>query len=212
MSSRNPYGESGGNPYQPNPYPPTLTDDPSGGQRPRRRRPTALIVILGIIGICLLVCVGVVIYAFTQIGPGFKRNLSHVTATEVAGQIGNGRPVGPGEYVLTADDLTTGINRQIADNQTINGVQVAIQPDGVEITADLGRQTVSYRTNVVAENGEIRLADAKADAGFIGNVVPSDWVAGGIQDGLNSYFRANNLRVASVILEPGQMRIVTELR
>lgn len=208
MSSRNPYGETADNPYERSPYE-LPTDDPHG-RSPSRRRPTALIVILAVISMCLLVCVGAVIYAVTQIGPGFKRNLSHVTATEVASQIGDGRPVGPGEYVLTAQDLTSGINRQIANDQNVDGVQVAIQPDGVEITADLGSQTVSYRADVVAANGEIRLTDVKADAGFLGNVVPGDWIAGGVEDGINDYFRANDLRVASVTLEADQMRIVTE--
>ena len=210
MSSRNPYGEPASSPYEPNPYAQPPMEDPYGRQPTPRHRPTALIVILAIIGMCLLVCVGVVVYAVTQIGPGFKRNLSHVTATEVASQIGDGRPVGPGEYVLTAQDLTSGINQQIADDQNVDGVQVTIQPDGVEITADLGSQTVSYRADVVADGGEVRLTDAKANAGFLGNVVPSDWIAGGVEDGINAYFRANDLRVASVTLEPGQMRIVTE--
>jgi hypothetical protein len=206
----NPYGPGGqpvADPYQqggyPNPY----------GTPPRRRRPVALIVILSIVGLCLLVCVGTVVFAYTQIGPGIRDTVSELTSTEVAQQLG---PVGaaePGIYVLTAEALTAGLNQQLASNGSdISAAEVAIDPTRIRITVDLGSQTVAYQAGVAVEDGRIRLTDAQADAGFLGNVIPEDWVAGGLEDGLNAWFTASDLTVSSIELAEGEARVTTQRR
>lgn len=199
----------GDNPYDQNPY------GQESGRAPRKRRRTALIVILGFLGLCLLVCVGGVVYAFTQIGPGIRDSVSDLTATEVASQLDQAGAARPGNYVITDGELTAGINRQLAadgDSGSIHGVEVSIEPTGVEIVIDLGGQTAGYRAGLGVEDGEIRVTDPEADAGIIGNLIPKDWIAGGLQDGLNAYFDANDLTVTSVELAQGQVRIATQQR
>jgi hypothetical protein len=198
-------------PYGRNP----IADDPQAQGNPpaRRRRPTALIVILGIVGLCLLICAGVVVYAFTQIGPGIRDSVSGLTATGVAAQLNTVGVTGPGNYVITDQALTDGINQQLAaDSGDVRGVGVMIDTTGVEIIVDLGGQTLGYRAGLEADGGEIRLTNPQADAGIIGNLVPTDWIAGGLEDGLNSYFRANDLTVSSVELAKGQVQIATQQR
>lgn len=198
-------------PYGRNP----VVDDPYSQGRPsaRRRRPTALIVILGIVGLCLLICAGGVVYALTQIGPGIRDSVSGLTSTGVAAQLNAVGATGPGNYVITDQALTDGINQQLAgDSGNVRGVGVTIDTSGVEIIVDLGGQTLGYRAGLEADGGEIRLTDPQADAGIIGNVVPTDWIAGGLEDGLNSYFRANDLTVSSVELAKGQVQIATQQR
>lgn len=202
--SRDPYGQD--------PY----AGDPQGWQPPaptRRRRPTALIVILGTVGVCLLICLGGVAYALTQVGPGIRDSVRELTSTEVAAQLSGAGATGPGNYVITDQALTDGVNRQLAgDSGSVQAVGVTIDTSGVEVIADLGGQTVSYRAGVEAEDGAIRLVNPEADAGIIGNVIPKDWIAGGLEDGLNSYFRANGLTVTSVELAQGQIQIATQQR
>ena len=202
-------GRYGGNPYDHDPY------GQMGGRPPRRRRRTALIVILGVIGLCLLICVGGVVYAFTRIGPGIRDSVSELTSTEVATQLDQVGAARPGNYIITAEELTTGINRQLAadgNSNSIQGVEVMIDPAGVEIVIDLGGQTAGYRAGLGVEAGKIRVTDPEADAGIIGNLIPTDWIAGGLQDGLNAYFEANNLTVTSVELAEGQLQIATQQR
>ncbi len=210
-SAQDPYGQD---PYGENAY----DQDPYGqepGHPPRRRRRTALIVILSVIGLCLLICVGGVVYAFTQIGPGIRDSVSDLTSTEVATQLDQAGAVRPGNYVITAQELTTGINQQLAsdsESDTIQGVEVMIDPSGIEIVIDLGGQTAGYQAGLGVEDGEIRVTDPQADAGIIGNLIPTDWIAGGLQDGLNAYFEANDLTVTSVELSEGQVQIATQQR
>lgn len=201
-----PYGEI---PYDEDPY------GQAPGRPPRRRRRTALVVVLGVIGVCLLICVGGVVYAFTQVGPGIRDSVSELTSTEVATQLDQAGATRPGNYVITAEDLTTGINQQLAsdgNSDSIRGVEVMIDPTGIEIVIDLGGQTAGYRAGLGVEDGEIRVTDPEADAGIIGNLIPTDWIAGGLQDGLNAYFEANNLTVTSVELAEGQVQIATQQR
>ncbi len=209
--ARDPYGQrsDGGSPYEQNAY----GQEP--GRLPPKRRRTALIVILSILGLCLLVCVGGVVYAFTQIGPGIRDSVSELTSTEVASQLDQAGAARPGNYVITDEELTAGINRQLAadgNSGSIQGVEVAIDPTGIEIVIDLGGQTAGYRAGLGVEDGEIRVTDPEADAGIIGNLIPTDWIAGGLQDGLNAYFEANNLTVTSIELAQGQVQIATEQR
>ncbi len=193
-------------PYGRNPY-----DQPA--QPPRRRRRTALVVIMAIVGLCLLLCIGGVVYAFTQIGPGIRDSVSGLTSTEVAAQLDRAGFAGPGTYVITDDELTAGITRQLAsDSGDIQAVEVIIDPAGIEFIVDLGGQTAGYQAGLAVEDGEIRLTDAEADAGIIGNLIPTDWIAGGLEDGLNAYFRTNGLSVTSVNLLPGQVEIATAQR
>ena len=200
---RDPYGQD---PYAQAPYGAPL-------QPPRKRRRTALTVILAIVGLCLLVCIGGVAYAFTQIGPGIRDSVSGVTSTEVAAQLDRAGVAGAGTYVITDDELTAGITGQLAsDSGDIQAAEVMIDPAGIEIIVDLGGQTAGYRAGVAVEDGEIRLTDAEADAGIIGNLIPTDWIAGGLQDGLNAYFQANGLLVTAINLLEGQVEITTERR
>ena len=66
------------------------------------------------------------------------------------------------------------------------------------------------RTGVVAEDGEIHLTNPQTDAGILGNVIPDNWIAGGLEDGLNEYFSANGLVVTQVELAEGEARVTTE--
>lgn len=179
----------------------------------RRGRPTALIVILAVVGLCLLVCVGGVVYAFTQVGPGIRDSVSELTSTEVASQLDTAGVTGPGNYVIRDEALTDGINRQLAgDSGNVHAVGVTIATTGIEIVVDLGSQTVRYRAGLEVADGEIRLTNPEADAGIIGNLIPKDWIAGGLEDGLNAYFQANDLTVTSVELAQGQVQIATQQR
>lgn len=199
---RDPYGQ---HPYAGNPY-------DQAAQRPPRRR-TALIVILSVVSLCLLVCLGGAVYAFTQIGPGIRGSVSGLTSTEVAAQLDQAGSAGPGTYVITDEELTAGITGQLADDSgDIQAVEVIIDPAGIEIIVDLGGQTAGYRAGLAVEGGEIRLTNAEADAGIIGNLIPTDWVAGGLEDGLNAYFRTNDLNVTAVDLFDGRVEITTEQR
>lgn len=213
--SDNPYdqGSYARDPSGPGPAAPGGQDDPDvAGRPPRRRRPIALIVILAVVGVCLLLCVGGVAYAFLQVGPGLRDSISDITSTQVADQLGDA-PAGPGTYVITADQLTAGLSRQLAaDGGTAEAAEVTIDPSGIEVRVDLGGQTVSYRAGLAVADGEIRVTDAEADAGVIGNILPVGWVAGGLEDGLNAWFSANGLTVTAVELGDGQVEITTEPR
>ena len=207
---QDPYAQD---PYGQNPY----DQDPSEqtpGTRPRRRRRTALIVVLSVVGLCLLICVGGVVYAFTQIGPGIRDSVSELASTEVASQLEQAGATGPGNFVITDEQLTTGINRQLAvnDSGSIQGVEVVIDTTGIEIVVDLGGQTAGYRAGLEVADGRIRVTNPEADAGIIGNLIPTDWIAGGLEDGLNAYFETNNLTVTSVELSQGQVQIATQQR
>lgn len=211
------------NPYDQAPYArdpagagravPGEQDDPdAAGRSPRRRRPVALIVILAVVGVCLLLCVGGVAYAFLQVGPGLRDSIRDITSTQVADQLGDAS-ASPGTYVITADDLTAGLSRQLAaDGGTAGAAEVTIDPSGVEVRVDLGGQTVSYRAGLAVADGVIRIIDAEADAGIIGNVLPAGWIAGGLEDGLDAWFSANGLTVTAVELGDGQVEITTEPR
>ncbi|HEV2527283.1 MAG TPA: hypothetical protein VGT61_02395 [Thermomicrobiales bacterium] len=210
------YGPQGAGPYQQpgNPYGMDPHQQGAPKELPRRSRRrgrrVALTVILSVVGLCLLICAGTVVYAYTQIGPGIRDGVSNLTSTEVARQLNAVGPAEAGTYVISAQDLTAALSTQLAgESANVQGAEVTIQPDGIVITVDLGAETVGVRSGVVAENGEIRLTDPQTDAGFLGNVIPDDWVAGGLEDGLNSYFAANGLEVTGVELAEGEARITT---
>ncbi len=206
----NPYGGNpyGGAPYGGNPY----QSGYHGGPPPknRRGRRVALTVILAVVGLCLLVCVGGAVYFFTQIGPSIRDDVSELTATEVTRQLDALGPPDAGTYVISAQDLTAALSGRLAgQSHNIQGAEVDITPAGLTVTVDLGAQTVGVRSGVAAEDGQLRLVDPQTDAGFLGNVIPDDWIAGGLEDGLNAWFRENGLVVSGVELVDGEARITT---
>lgn len=125
-----PYQQQG-NPYGMNPYQQGTPGEPPRQTRRRGRR-VALTVILSVIGLCLLICGGTVIYAYTQIGPGIRDSVSDLTSTEVARQLNAVGPAEAGTYVISAQDLTAALSSQLAgESANVQGAEVTIQPDGI---------------------------------------------------------------------------------
>ena len=132
----NPYRQPQ-NPYGDYPYPQGTPGEPPASPRRRGRR-VALTVILSVVGLCLLICAGTLVYLYTQIGPGIRDGVSELTATEVARQLGEAGPARAGTYVIRAEDLTAALSTQLDDeSNNVRAAEVTIEPDGIMIMVDL---------------------------------------------------------------------------
>ncbi len=171
-----------------------------------------LLILGGALLACLVICVVVGFVTVRGLRTGIEDSLEEGVGTVVAEQIGAAGSPAPGTYVISEGDILDQIERQLADDgANIENLVVRIYPGNrIEIGFDSEGQDVNYEGTVEAVDGELRIQDMEAGSGFLNFLVPGDRVASGIENGVNNYLFANNLTLASVSSEQGELTLVVE--
>lgn len=192
------YQPMGGFEYQPTPPP----------QPKRRGTSRILIAVIAIIGVCLLACVGALIWWYTQLGPEIRESAREYTSTQVAL---HATPTGQ-SYTVMAEDLERGINQEIQQegDAAFDDVIVELSPQGYRVSLDLQEQDVYYTGSFSVVDGRIEVTNADADAPVISFIFGADDMAQAVEEGINDYFEAQGLRVVSVEQQQGRVVFITE--
>jgi hypothetical protein len=171
-----------------------------------------VLILSGALLACLLICVVVTFVTVRGIRTGIEESLEEGMGTVVAGRIGETGAAAPGTYVITEGEILGQIEQQL-DNEgaSIENLVVRILPGNqIEIGFDSEGQDVTYNGTLAVEDGELRVNGMEASNNLLNFLVPGGRVASGIEDGVNEYLFANNLVLASVSSEPGELTLVVE--
>jgi hypothetical protein len=171
-----------------------------------------VLILGGALLACLLICVVVGFVTVRGIRSGIEDSVQDGISTVVAEQIGATGAAAPGTYVITEADILGQIERQLeGDGANIDNLVVRILTGNqIQIGFDSEGQGVTYDGTISAEDGALRVNDMEASSGLLDFLVPGDRVATGIENGVNDYLLTNNLVLASVSSEPGELTLVVE--
>lgn len=151
-----------------------------------------------------LICCGLVWFvAIPQLRNSIDDGLSEAVGTELSDQIPDST-IGPGEYTFSLGLLQDDI-AQNADIQNVDDFLISSSGDRLEIGFVTGEQQLGYSGRPVVENGELVLEDMQVDNGVLGFVLPADRLGNAIEDGVNEYFAAQGLEIASLELAEGEI-------
>lgn len=172
------------------------------------RRRGCLISFGALSGLTLICCVLLWFVGLPRFQDTIADGLSEGLSTEVANQIGaTGADIGPGIYTISMTEL----EQQFQDaGGTGNVDDITFSAEDGELSLTFGSQGQSfgYSGVPVAENGRLELTDVSADGGgFLNQFFPADKLAGAFEGGVNSYFEAQGLDIASVTADNDELVI-----
>ena len=163
-----------------------------------------------VLGFCLLGCILVFVAGLPAFRDEVRDGVHDAVATEVARQIPpiSGGAAQPGTYTLTDADLEASLRENLDENEDDEqDLIVRILPTHVEIGITSQGQDAIYTGVPAAEDGELVMQDMDTDNGFVSFLLPPDTIAGAIEDAVNDYLTANNLRLDSVTLSDGELTL-----
>jgi hypothetical protein len=164
--------------------------------------------VAAILGFCILGCVLVFVAGIPAFRNEVSDGLHDAVAAEVTRQIPAtaGGTAQPGTYTLSAASLQAGLRQNLEDDD--DALIVRITPVQMEIGITSQGQDAFYTGTPVAENGELEMRDMTTDNGLVSFLLPPDTIGGAIEDAVNDYLAANNLRLESLELRDGEMTLV----
>jgi len=157
-------------------------------------------------GLLLLCCVVGWFVGIPRFRDAIEGDLSNSISTEVADQIGVA-DIGPGRYPISVADMQEQLAGTLS-SQNVENFDISVNPDGMTINFTSNGQTVGYSGVPVAENGQLVLENMEVDNGVLGFFMPAERLGNAIETGVNNYFDAQGLDIASV--ELGNDEIVVE--
>jgi hypothetical protein len=164
--------------------------------------------VAAVLGFCILGCILVFVAGIPAFRSGVRDGLHDAVATEVARQIptATGGTAQPGTYVLTAANLQAGLRENLDDDD--DALVIRITTDQIEVGITSQGQDAFYTGTPAAENGDLVVHDMTTDNGLVSFLLPPDTIAGAIEDAVNDYLAANNLRLDALELRDGEMALV----
>jgi len=162
------------------------------------------------LGLCLLGCVIVFAAGVPAFRNEVRDGVHDAVATEVASQIppAAGGAAQPGSYTLTAAGLQTGLRQNFDDDSNDQDLIVRVTAAQVEVGITSQGQDAIYTGILAAENGALVMHEMTTENGFVGYLLPPGTIAGAIEDAVNDYLAANNLRLDSVQIADGEITLV----
>jgi hypothetical protein len=135
-----------------------------------------------------------------RVADDFQEGVSTVVAQSI-----DNAAAGSGTYVITDEQL----NAQLSDGVENSDVVAEITPDGISIQLEPdegGNRDVGYSAVPTVVNGKLELTNVEAE-GWMERFLPKDKLADAVEDGVNDVLADNNLDLASIDLEEGQMTL-----
>ena len=162
------------------------------------------------LGLCLLGCVIVFAAGVPAFRNEVRDGVHDAVATEVASQIppATGGATQPGSYTLTAAALQSGLRQNFDDDGDDQDLIVRVKAAQIEIGVTSQGQDAIYTGTPAVEDGALVMRDMTTENGFVGYLLPPSTIAGAIEDAVNDYLAANNLRLDSVQIADGEITLV----
>lgn len=171
------------------------------------RRRGCLISFAALAALSLICCLLLVFVAWPRFQDTIADGISEGLSTEVAEQIGaGGADLQPGTYTISMTEL----EQQLANADTTQGVDdITFSAENGEVILSFGSggQTFSYSGVPVAESGRLEMTDISVDGGLPDWIFPADTLANAVEGGVNRYFEAQGLDIASVSAENDELVI-----
>jgi hypothetical protein len=201
--------------------PPSNPTDPPVSLGPAPQQPVARqsggtkrglwIGVAALLGFCILGCLLVFVAGIPAFRNEVRDGVHDAVATEVARQIpAPSGTVEPGTYVLDAASLESSL-RQTLDDQD-EAVIVRITNVQIEVGVTSQGQDAIYTGVPAAEDGELVVNDMQTDNGFVSFILPPGTIAGAIEDAVNDFLAANNVRLDALELGDGVMTLTLSAR
>ncbi len=175
-------------------------------------RPRGCLLSIGVLALlALLCCVIGWFVGVPRIQDSIADGISEGLSTEVAQQFArSGVPEGgPGTYTISMSDLEQQMRGQ--GTQNVDDITFTAQNGTLQLSFGSQGQSFDYSGVPVAQDGRFELTDVSANgAGFLEQLFPADKLADAVEGGVNRYFEAQGLRVASVSADNDQLVIEAE--
>lgn len=164
---------------------------------------------LGILAGLTLVCCGALyFFGIPRFQDGIADSLSEELTTQVASQLED-LPVSAGTVTLDVTDLQQELQNNIG-GQNVDDVNLSVDESGlVTLSITSAEQEIGYEGQVTAENGELVIENMESNNGVLGFFLPADKLANAVEKGVNDYFAAQGLEIASVT--PGLNELTFEV-
>jgi hypothetical protein len=168
--------------------------------------------VAAVLGFCILGCILVFVAGIPAFRNEVRDGLHDAVATEVARQIPTtaGGTAQPGSYTLNAASLQAGLRQNLDDDD--EALIIRITTGQIEVGITSQGQDAFYTGTPVAENGELEIRDMTTDNGLVSFLLPPDTISAAIEDPVNDYLAANNLRLDALELGDGEMTLVVSAR
>lgn len=170
-----------------------------------------LIGTVGLLALCLVGCGLGFFVGLPRIRENAREELRDAISTEVANQIpaGSSGVAEPGSYTFTAAEL----QRSLAESfqtSTIDDIVIRIDASGIAFgfKTSGGRET-TYSGLPIAENGRLKMTKMDATDSILDFVIPATDLGKAIEDAVNNYLAANNLKIDTLTLTEGEITFDT---
>jgi hypothetical protein len=169
--------------------------------------------ITGILGLCIASCVISYFIGLPRLHDRIREPIDDAVTTEISRQIQPipNATVAPGTYVIRDDQLNAGLGSYVDLRGGFKNVIVTFAPAGFEINFTSDRQNVTYRGDIEAVDGQVRVTNM-TDHGWLTYILPKGEIRKALENQINKYLAANGLRVSSAQLGDGRLTLVTTSR
>jgi hypothetical protein len=147
-----------------------------------------------LIFVCCLVLLFVGVPRFQN---SLKNEMAHALSTEVAVQVPDSQ-LGGGTYTISLAELQQKLTGSVNSNG-VNGITLASRGQQLELSIETsGNNKVSYTGTPTVQNGRLVMADMQTSNSTLGFFMPADKLGNAIENGVNDFFSANNLKMTSL--------------
>jgi hypothetical protein len=166
---------------------------------------------IALLGLCVVACALGYAVGLPRFREGVREPLEDVIGTQVALQMAPNPGVtpAPGTYVIREDELNAGLQDKVDRTGGFDKVTVSLAPDGFTIRFTTNDNDVTYRGDVAAVDGRFVVTEIEAD-GWLTFFLPAKEVRKALENEVNGYLAANNLRLADAELGDGTLSLTTE--
>jgi hypothetical protein len=157
---------------------------------------------LVIVSLCILCCALTFVVALPRLRDGFQDSVRDAVSTEVSKQI----PATAGSYTITEESLQASL-RQSASDDNADDLVVELSPAGIELGISAQSQHATYTGQPAAVDGRFVMQDMDTNSSILGFFLSPDDLGTAVEDAVNNYLAANDLRLESVTLAEGEMTL-----
>jgi hypothetical protein len=166
--------------------------------------------VVGILGLCIIGCILGYTVVLPRARDEAREEFGEAIGTQIARQIAPDPALvpKPGTYVISDDELNAGLSDEISASDYFDEVAVEFASTGFTIRFTANESDVTYYGNVTAVDGRLEAIDLD-DEGVMSFFFPASEVGEALEDVINDYLAANNLRVTAAELGEGTLTLTT---
>lgn len=156
------------------------------------------------LGLLLVCCLALIFVGVPRFQNSLRNEMAHALSTEVAVQVPADK-LGGGDYTISLAELENKLNASINTNG-VNGVSLTANGQQLELAfTTSGNNKVAYTGTPTVQNGKLVMTDMKINNSTLGFFMPADKLGNAIEDGVNSFFEANGLKITSLTVQGDQI-------